>query len=172
MEELVCLLESHEIRLGIGLSILHIEGCNYEFGLEDVGVVSLNALKERLLSRPCHHHGGDARCLYLLQEFVGSWHGLWLGLLVEDFGLELVDGTDFIFSGFVSSFTHGNNVDGACACAPFMQVGFFTRKIETELLHGVVPAEGMVFHGVEKHTIHVEHGCKELKLCVAFFFQI
>ena len=50
MKVLVCLLKSHDIRFGIGFSILHIERGHHELGKEDAWEVAVQAFEQRLLS--------------------------------------------------------------------------------------------------------------------------
>ena len=38
--------------------------------------------------------------------------------------------------------------------------------------HGLVPASGMVLHGVEEHTIHVEHDRLEADVLVVPFLEV
>ena len=50
MEVLVCLLKSHEVGLGIGFPVLHVERCHHELGKEDAWEVAVQSFEQRLLT--------------------------------------------------------------------------------------------------------------------------
>ena len=80
-------------------------------------------------------------------------------MLGELLALVFIDAIDQLLAGLHAIFLLIDHGDGIHACAPLVEEGHFTRHGEVELRHGGYPRIGMIGHGVEEHSVHIEeHG--------------
>ena len=84
----------------------------------------------------------------------------------------MIDAFDFFRCGIVSPFALTDDVDGGCTGPSFMQVGFLTGEVHPVVFHRLVPCTGMVGHGVEQDTVHVEEDGFQMDVMVGMLFQI
>ena len=162
----------HKIRLRIRFAIFHIEGSHHQFTFEDVGKMMVELVKERQLPRSGHYHRNQACLLDFNEHFVGSRHTFSFGEAVENITFRLIDALYFFFIGFVTTFALADDVYGGSSGTSFVHISFFAAQFHSILLHGFMPGSGMVFHGVEKHPVHIEKYGFQIDLAVAVCLKI
>ena len=75
-------------------------------------------------------------------------------------------------SGILSVLALIDDIDCSCSGTSFVHVGFFTTQMQAATFHDLVPSIGMIGHGVEKYTVHIEKYGFQPNVRVPMVFQI
>ena len=127
------------------------------------------AVQQRVLSGACHQNGGNACRLDLLQCFPSTRHPFGFGVRVEFLALFSIDAFYQFGAGVLAKLALIDDVDGRGTGTPFVQIGFFATEVQSVAFHHFVPRVGMVGHGVEQYTVHVEQGGFQLQVGITVF---
>ena len=106
------LMHGHEVWLGVGLAIGDIEACDHEVGMEDAGVVAVEAREEAVLGAAGDEDDLESVGTDLLEEGKGAGHGQCLGQLVVILALTGIDALDLLMGGGTSPMLACEDVDG------------------------------------------------------------
>ena len=153
------LREPHQIGLGVGFSLFDVEARDHALGDEDIGVEFVQLLEQRGGAAAGNEQQHDALGLHLADEGQGSGHGVGLRKLAEIGRLHTVHLLGHLAGGGYA-FACGNNLDSAEPRASLVHVGFLLAEVEAEVGHGLMPRAGMIGHGVEKNSVHIEEDCR------------
>ena len=72
----------------------------------------------------------------------------------------------------MSAFASADDVDGVGTGSSFVHISFLFAEAEAHAFHHFVPRAGMVGHGVEEHSIHIEEHSLEIDSLMAVLLQV
>ena len=150
--------ESHQIGFGVWFAYFHVVGCHFAGGFEHAGVVMVEPVEQRALSRTGDQHGEYAVGHDALQHAVGSRHGGDIGEFVEMLPLDGIYLGALFVGGLPTEMFIEKIFDGTAAGTAFVQVKFVFFARYAHGCEGAIPGLDMIFHRIVENAVHIDEG--------------
>lgn len=157
--EIAGFLQSHQVGIGMGLAVSDgaVFARDNAVPTEDAGIGDVELLNERGLAAAGDENALEAMFAYDTQHVGCTRHGFGGAHLDEGLALLAIDMLYLPLSGVTTALLHEEIVDYLLARGTLDHIKESTVTSEPIVLaHDLIPCFGMMWHGVEENSIHVE----------------